>query len=187
MPRARGAVGRLRRGRGSGPRPPGGAARGVPCHRHAPRRPELPRRAEHRRGRGVERDVRAGRAHAGRRRVRVPERRVRDRGRRRGDAQRGLGLSSFVSTGNKADLSGNDFLRFWEDDAGHRGHRPLPRVVRQPAPLRPDRPPRRRPQAGDRGQERSLGRRERAPRPRTPAHCSPRPTPPSTRCSATPA
>jgi acetate---CoA ligase (ADP-forming) len=30
--------------------------------------------------------------------------------------RRGLGLSSFVSTGNKADLSGNDFLRFWEDD-----------------------------------------------------------------------
>jgi acetyl coenzyme A synthetase (ADP forming)-like protein len=31
-------------------------------------------------------------------------------------ARRGLGLSSFVSTGNKADLSGNDFLRFWEND-----------------------------------------------------------------------
>jgi acetyl coenzyme A synthetase (ADP forming)-like protein len=33
-------------------------------------------------------------------------------------ARRGLGLSSFVSTGNKADLSGNDLLRYWEDDAG---------------------------------------------------------------------
>jgi acetate---CoA ligase (ADP-forming) len=32
-------------------------------------------------------------------------------------ARRGLGLSSFVSTGNKADLSGNDFLRFWANDA----------------------------------------------------------------------
>jgi acetyl coenzyme A synthetase (ADP forming)-like protein len=31
-------------------------------------------------------------------------------------ARRGLGLSSFVSMGNKADLSGNDFLRFWEQD-----------------------------------------------------------------------
>ena len=31
-------------------------------------------------------------------------------------ARRGLGLSSFVSTGNKADLSGNDLLRYWEDD-----------------------------------------------------------------------
>jgi acetate---CoA ligase (ADP-forming) len=33
-------------------------------------------------------------------------------------ARRGLGLSSFVSTGNKADLSGNDLLRYWEQDAG---------------------------------------------------------------------
>ncbi len=32
-------------------------------------------------------------------------------------AQRlGLALSSFVSVGNKADLSGNDFLRYWEQD-----------------------------------------------------------------------
>jgi acetyl coenzyme A synthetase (ADP forming)-like protein len=30
----------------------------------------------------------------------------------------GIGLSSFVSVGNKADLSGNDFLRYWEQDAG---------------------------------------------------------------------
>lgn len=28
----------------------------------------------------------------------------------------GLGVSSFVSVGNKADVSGNDLLRFWEDD-----------------------------------------------------------------------
>jgi acetate---CoA ligase (ADP-forming) len=33
-------------------------------------------------------------------------------------AQRGLGLSSFVSMGDKADLSSNDFLRFWEQDPG---------------------------------------------------------------------
>jgi acetyl coenzyme A synthetase (ADP forming)-like protein len=30
----------------------------------------------------------------------------------------GLGLSSFVSVGNKADLSGNDLLRYWEQDPG---------------------------------------------------------------------
>jgi acetyl coenzyme A synthetase (ADP forming)-like protein len=30
----------------------------------------------------------------------------------------GLGLSSFVSVGNKADVSGNDLLQYWEDDAG---------------------------------------------------------------------
>jgi len=28
----------------------------------------------------------------------------------------GSGLSSFVSVGNKADLSGNDFLQYWESD-----------------------------------------------------------------------
>jgi acyl-CoA synthetase (NDP forming)/RimJ/RimL family protein N-acetyltransferase len=31
---------------------------------------------------------------------------------------RGVGLSSFVSLGTKADLSGNDFLQFWEQDDG---------------------------------------------------------------------
>ena len=30
--------------------------------------------------------------------------------------RRGLGLSTFVATGDKADLSGNDFLQFWEQD-----------------------------------------------------------------------
>ncbi len=30
----------------------------------------------------------------------------------------GVGLSSFVSVGNKADLSGNDLLRYWEQDPG---------------------------------------------------------------------
>ena len=31
-------------------------------------------------------------------------------------SSRGLGISSFVSVGNKADVSGNDLLRFWADD-----------------------------------------------------------------------
>ena len=30
--------------------------------------------------------------------------------------QRGLGLSSFVSVGNRADVSGNDFLQYWRED-----------------------------------------------------------------------
>jgi acetyl coenzyme A synthetase (ADP forming)-like protein len=30
----------------------------------------------------------------------------------------GIGLSSFVSVGNKADVSGNDLLQYWEDDPG---------------------------------------------------------------------
>jgi acyl-CoA synthetase (NDP forming)/GNAT superfamily N-acetyltransferase len=31
-------------------------------------------------------------------------------------AERGLGFSSFVSAGNRADVSGNDLLEFWEED-----------------------------------------------------------------------
>lgn len=33
-----------------------------------------------------------------------------------GAAERGIGLSTFVSTGNKADISGNDLLLWWEQD-----------------------------------------------------------------------
>src|SRR5207302_6916719 len=32
-------------------------------------------------------------------------------------ARRGVGLSTFVSAGNRADVSGNDLLQFWEEDA----------------------------------------------------------------------
>ena len=28
----------------------------------------------------------------------------------------GLGISTFVSVGNKADVSGNDLLQYWEED-----------------------------------------------------------------------
>jgi acyl-CoA synthetase (NDP forming)/RimJ/RimL family protein N-acetyltransferase len=31
-------------------------------------------------------------------------------------ARRGLGISTFVSAGNRADVSGNDLLQFWEED-----------------------------------------------------------------------
>ena len=31
-------------------------------------------------------------------------------------ARRGLGLSTFVSAGNRADVSGNDLLQYWEED-----------------------------------------------------------------------
>jgi acetyl coenzyme A synthetase (ADP forming)-like protein len=33
-------------------------------------------------------------------------------------AERHVGLSAFVSVGNKADISGNDLLEYWEDDPG---------------------------------------------------------------------
>ncbi|MFI5491189.1 GNAT family N-acetyltransferase [Actinoplanes sp. NPDC051859] len=32
--------------------------------------------------------------------------------------RRGLGLSSFVSAGNRADVSGNDLLQYWQEDPG---------------------------------------------------------------------
>ena len=32
-------------------------------------------------------------------------------------ARRGLGLSTFVSAGNRADVSGNDLLQYWQEDA----------------------------------------------------------------------
>jgi acetate---CoA ligase (ADP-forming) len=32
--------------------------------------------------------------------------------------ERGIGLSAFVSIGNKADVSSNDLLEYWEDDSG---------------------------------------------------------------------
>ena len=32
-------------------------------------------------------------------------------------AARRLGLSTFVSAGNRADVSGNDLLQYWEEDA----------------------------------------------------------------------
>src|SRR5690606_26996351 len=31
-------------------------------------------------------------------------------------AERGLGLSTFVSAGNRADVSGNDLMQYWEED-----------------------------------------------------------------------
>ncbi|XVQ09031.1 GNAT family N-acetyltransferase [Spirillospora sp. CA-255316] len=35
-------------------------------------------------------------------------------------AERGLGLSSFVSAGNRADVSGNDLMQYWEEDPATR-------------------------------------------------------------------
>ena len=64
---------------------------------------------------------------------------------------RGLGLSAFVSIGNKADVSTNDLLEWWEDDDGHRRRAHVRRVVRQPAALR----------RGSRGASRAASRSSR--------------------------
>ena len=87
---------------------------------HAARRAQLPRRAQHGSGRRAQRDAsRPARRAAGR--IAFASQSgafgiaaIAEAARAR------LGLSSFVSTGNKADLSGNDFLRYWEQDARHR-------------------------------------------------------------------
>ncbi len=52
----------------------------------------------------------------------------------------GIGISSFVSVGNKADLVGKRPPAILGGRSGHRGRVALPRVLRQPARLRAGRP-----------------------------------------------
>ena len=61
--------------------------------------------------------------------------------------RRGLGVSAFVSAGNRADVSGNDFLQFWESDSRTRAillyiesfgnPRKFARLVRRIAAVKP--------------------------------------------------
>ena len=64
--------------------------------------------------------------------------------------QNNIGISTFISVGNKADVSGNDSAPGMGGGPGNRCDRPLPGVLREPAPLRPPGTPRR-PQEADRG------------------------------------
>ena len=93
------------------------------------------------------------------RRVRLPERRP---GARPIDlaGDRGLGVSSFASIGNRADITANDLLEYWERTT-RPGRPALHRVVQRPAALLARR------QAGrsrdaDRGREERPLRRRRA-------------------------
>ena len=52
---------------------------------------------------------------------------------------RGLGLSSFVSMGNKADVSGNDLSAVVGGRRRHRCDLAVPRVLREPTEVQPDR------------------------------------------------
>ena len=111
---ARRDLGRVRRGRARGCRAAGAPPRAGAVSRWPADRAELPR---------------------DRRRRRVAQRHVRRRAPRRAGTSRfssqsgalgvafleaaearGLGLSAFVSIGNKADVSSNDLLEWWEDD-----------------------------------------------------------------------
>ena len=99
-------------------------------------------------------------------------------------ARRGLGVSTFVSAGNRADVSGNDLLQYWETDDAHRRRADVPRELRQPAQVRPA-DPAPGPHQADRG------RQERhRPRPRSPGWRRRRSTCPTSapgRCSRRPA
>ena len=79
-------------------------------------------------------------------------------------ADRQLGLSAFVSVGNKADISSNDLLEYWEDDAADGRRAAVPGVLRQPAQVRACRAPRRSHEADRRDEGRTDGRRAHARR-----------------------
>ena len=99
----------------------------------------------------------------------VAERRARARAPRLRRAARTSASRRFVSVGNKADVSGNDLIQYWEED-------PRTDVILlylesfgNPRDFSPHRAPRRAREADRRGQVRALARRARAPRRRTPA------------------
>ena len=155
---ARRADGRLRRGRTGGTCAPGRAARGLPGVRHADGRPELPRGRQPPPPDRVQRHVRPGHADARQRGLRVSERGVRDRGDRRG---RGAGDRAVVVRldGRQGRSLQQRPPRVLGTGPRHVGAPPLPRVVRQPAPVRADRAPDHRAQADRGGQERPHRRR----------------------------
>ena len=99
---------------------------------------------------------------------------------------RGIGLSAFVSIGNKADVSSNDLLERFEDDEEHEPDRALPRVVRQPPEVRAHRATGLAHEADPRAQERADAPRARRRRARTRLR-SRVPTPPLMRSSTRPA
>ncbi len=115
-PRARRRLRRLRRDRAGRPGAAAGARAAGPGQRDARRRSELVGRHQRRRRRPAERLAGAascpGPAGSGcsaspaRCRWRVLDEALR----------RNLGVSTFVSAGNRADVSGNDCMQYWEED-----------------------------------------------------------------------
>ena len=82
---------------------------------------------------------------------------------------------SFVSLGNKADVSGNDLLAAWRDDPRVSAAALYLESFGNAPEVRPRRPPVRRAQAAAGGRRRPLGRAAGGPAPRTP----PPPRPPA--------
>ena len=92
------------------------ARHGGPRARDAGDRPQRARGGQHRPGGAAQRHARPGPARTGPDRVlRASPARWASRSSRR-PRKRGLGLSTFVSAGNRADLSGNDMLQYWQTD-----------------------------------------------------------------------
>ena len=92
-----------------------------------------------------------------------------------GLARLGIGVSTFVSLGDKYDVSGNDMLQWWESDGQHRPGPAAPGVLRQPARVLPHRPPGHPPHARPDRRRGPLRRPAAAPPPRTPPPPRPRP------------
>ncbi len=153
---ARRALGGVRRGGRRRRAPAGRAAGGLPRRRDAARRTELPRRPGH--PHRPQRDLRARAAPARPDRLRVAERRLRDRGDRRDRAPRPRAVVVRLHRQQGRPVR-QRLPALLGAGRRHRRAPALPRVLREPAPLRPDRAQRRRAQA-DRGrQERTLGGR----------------------------
>jgi hypothetical protein len=175
---------RLRRGRPGRPAPPARPAADRPGARHPAGRPELPRRHQHRPPGPARRRLRPARAPGRRPRRRRPVRRGRHRP-ARGRQPAGHGISTFVSLGNKADVSGNDLIAYWYDDPATTPSRSTSNRSATPAssPV---------PSGPWAAASRSWPSRAAAPTPaggpapRTPPPPRPRP-PPWTRCSRRPA
>ena len=74
-----------------------------------------------------------------------------------------IGMSSFVSVGNKADVSGNDLLVLLGRRPAHAGHRALPRELREPAQVRAHRARRWRARSRSSRSSRGARRPARAP------------------------
>ena len=70
-----------------------------------------------------------------------------------------LGISTFASVGNKADVSGNDLMQVLGRRSGDGRHPAVPRELREPAKVRRDRGSHRAPQADRGGEGRPLGGR----------------------------
>ena len=95
-----------------------------------------------------------------------------------------LGLSSFISTGDYADVTANDVMQYWEDDAADPGLPAVAGLDRQPAQVLPDHPAAHPAQAG--GGLRPGPDQPLAARRRHAAGSGMPPTRRSTRCSGRP-